>query len=209
MNDQIKLASCGAWNVSSSTGTAAGQPRSLETERRQLQEQEEPGPFLSDTWKCPPEELGHGVQGLEMSIVPRPPVRPKPCRHSKQRHLRSVEGRAAGRILRSRSSEESSSEPVDTDSSCGSLYGADLSGSPMQCLQGKSVVTPQRPLPSSSSSSSSSLRECDTKDLRKRSYLEGSLLASGALLGASELDRYFPDRRVRVFITTWNMQGEK
>ncbi|XP_059494226.1 phosphatidylinositol polyphosphate 5-phosphatase type IV isoform X1 [Stegostoma tigrinum] len=322
MSNQTKLASCGTWNVSSSTGTAAGQPQSHDTERHQLREREELRPFLSDTWKCPPEELGHGIQGLETSMVPRPPVRPKPCRHGKLQHLHSVEGRAAGRRLRSRSSEESSSEPVDTDSSCGSLYGADLSGSPMQCLQGKSVVTPQRPLPSSSSSSSSSLRECDTsesagstteyrngpdhtdsqarsdhldsktvssanrklppvaptkplppmvinldspvlrtsnridqdyvdymhvtqsvssqnsnilnlsqgtedngssffmnspssvlfpvrsEDLRKRSYLEGSLLASGALLGASELDRYFPDRRVRVFITTWNMQGE-
>lgn len=42
-----------------------------------------------------------------------------------------------------------------------------------------------------------------------RSYLEGSLLASGALLGAEELDRYFPDRRVGIFIATWNMQGRK
>lgn len=42
-----------------------------------------------------------------------------------------------------------------------------------------------------------------------RSYLEGSLLASGALLGAEELDRYFPDRQMGIFIATWNMQGRK
>ncbi|XP_072287988.1 phosphatidylinositol polyphosphate 5-phosphatase type IV [Pyxicephalus adspersus] len=48
-----------------------------------------------------------------------------------------------------------------------------------------------------------------SKDVRNRSYLEGSLLASGALLGAEELDRYFPDRRVGIFIATWNMQGRK
>lgn len=42
-----------------------------------------------------------------------------------------------------------------------------------------------------------------------RSFLEGSLLGSGALLGAEELDRYFPDRRVGIYIVTWNMQGEK
>ncbi|GCC21076.1 hypothetical protein chiPu_0019543 [Chiloscyllium punctatum] len=319
MSDQTRLAAHSAWNVSSGTGT--GQPQSLETERCQRRDQEESRPFLSDTWKCSPEELGHGVQGLKTPLVPRPPVRPKPCQQNKLQHLHSAERRAAARRLRSRSSEESSSEPVDTDSSCGSLYGADLSASPMQCFQGRSGVAPQTPLPSSSSSSS--LQECDTsesagstaeyhngpvhtepqarsdhpdietvssanrklppvaptkplppmvinldspvlrtsnridqdymdymrvtqtvssqhsnllslsqgaednrssismsssssilfpvrsEDLRKRSYLEGSLLASGALLGASELDRYFPDRKVRVFITTWNMQGQQ
>ncbi|XP_064146733.1 phosphatidylinositol polyphosphate 5-phosphatase type IV isoform X5 [Loxodonta africana] len=43
----------------------------------------------------------------------------------------------------------------------------------------------------------------------ERSYLEGSLLASGALLGADELARYFPDRSVAIFVATWNMQGQK
>lgn len=42
-----------------------------------------------------------------------------------------------------------------------------------------------------------------------RSFLEGSVLGSGALLGAEELDRYFPDRRLGVYVATWNMQGEK
>lgn len=39
--------------------------------------------------------------------------------------------------------------------------------------------------------------------------MEGSLLGTGALLGAEELDRYFPDRTVGIYIATWNMQGEK
>ncbi|XP_063000791.1 phosphatidylinositol polyphosphate 5-phosphatase type IV [Elgaria multicarinata webbii] len=47
------------------------------------------------------------------------------------------------------------------------------------------------------------------RDVRNRSYLEGSLLASGALLGAEELNRYFPDRSVGIFVATWNMQGQK
>ncbi|KAM9116954.1 phosphatidylinositol polyphosphate 5-phosphatase type IV isoform 2-T2 [Pangshura tecta] len=47
------------------------------------------------------------------------------------------------------------------------------------------------------------------KDVRNRSYLEGSLLASGALLGAEELSRYFPDRNIGIFVATWNMQGRK
>ncbi|XP_012733957.2 phosphatidylinositol polyphosphate 5-phosphatase type IV [Fundulus heteroclitus] len=47
------------------------------------------------------------------------------------------------------------------------------------------------------------------QDVRNRSFLEGSVLGSGALLGAEELDRHFPDRRVGVYVVTWNMQGEK
>ncbi|NXX46733.1 INP5E phosphatase, partial [Tricholaema leucomelas] len=48
-----------------------------------------------------------------------------------------------------------------------------------------------------------------SKDVRSRSYLEGSLLASGALLGAEELSRYFPDRNIGIFVATWNMQGQR
>ncbi|TRY87322.1 hypothetical protein DNTS_034018 [Danionella cerebrum] len=47
------------------------------------------------------------------------------------------------------------------------------------------------------------------RDVRNRSFLEGSVLGSGALLGAEELDRYFPERRLGIYIATWNMQGEK
>lgn len=42
-----------------------------------------------------------------------------------------------------------------------------------------------------------------------RSFMEGSLLGYGALLGVEELERYFPDRNVGIYIVTWNMQGEK
>ncbi|XP_043914454.1 phosphatidylinositol polyphosphate 5-phosphatase type IV isoform X2 [Protopterus annectens] len=48
-----------------------------------------------------------------------------------------------------------------------------------------------------------------SKDVRNRSYLKGSLLSSGALMGAEELDRYFPDRRIGIYVATWNMQGTK
>ena len=30
---------------------------------------------------------------------------------------------------------------------------------------------------------------------------------AGSVLGASELDRYFPERRMRIFVGTWNMCG--
>ncbi|XP_019366345.1 PREDICTED: 72 kDa inositol polyphosphate 5-phosphatase isoform X2 [Gavialis gangeticus] len=58
-------------------------------------------------------------------------------------------------------------------------------------------------------SSFSLLAPIRAKDVRSRSYLEGSLLASGALLGAEELNRYFPDRTIGIFVATWNMQGQK
>ncbi|EDL93499.1 rCG45879, isoform CRA_c [Rattus norvegicus] len=61
----------------------------------------------------------------------------------------------------------------------------------------------------SARSSFSLLAPIRTKDIRSRSYLEGSLLASGALLGADELARYFPDRNMALFVATWNMQGQK
>ncbi|XP_047380428.1 phosphatidylinositol polyphosphate 5-phosphatase type IV isoform X1 [Sciurus carolinensis] len=61
----------------------------------------------------------------------------------------------------------------------------------------------------SAKSSFSLLAPIRTKDLRSRSYLEGSLLASGALLGADELAQYFPDRNMALFVATWNMQGQK
>ncbi|XP_054440774.1 phosphatidylinositol polyphosphate 5-phosphatase type IV isoform X2 [Pteronotus mesoamericanus] len=61
----------------------------------------------------------------------------------------------------------------------------------------------------STKSSFSLLAPIRAKDVRDRSYLEGSLLASGALMGADELARYFPDRSVALFVATWNMQGQK
>lgn len=47
------------------------------------------------------------------------------------------------------------------------------------------------------------------KDVRNRSFLEGSVMGNGALLGAEELDRYFPSRQIGIYVATWNMQGEK
>ncbi|KAF6124863.1 inositol polyphosphate-5-phosphatase E [Phyllostomus discolor] len=61
----------------------------------------------------------------------------------------------------------------------------------------------------SAKSSFSLLAPIRAKDVRDRSYLQGSLLASGALMGAEELARYFPDRSVALFVATWNMQGQK
>ncbi|TSM85942.1 72 kDa inositol polyphosphate 5-phosphatase [Bagarius yarrelli] len=62
---------------------------------------------------------------------------------------------------------------------------------------------------SSTKSTFSVLNPIRPKDVRNRSFLEGSVLGNGALLGAEELDRYFPNRQIGIYIATWNMQGEK
>ncbi|XP_076455140.1 phosphatidylinositol polyphosphate 5-phosphatase type IV-like [Babylonia areolata] len=49
-----------------------------------------------------------------------------------------------------------------------------------------------------------------TREARSRSYLQGSV-SSGAMsiLGVEELERYFPDRRIHVFVGSWNMNELK
>ncbi|XP_045771661.1 inositol polyphosphate 5-phosphatase E-like [Maniola jurtina] len=51
------------------------------------------------------------------------------------------------------------------------------------------------------------LRLIPTQEARQRNYLYGRL-ASHSLLGAAELEHVFPDREVRIFIGTWNMNGQ-
>ncbi|XP_075707303.1 uncharacterized protein LOC142741860 [Rhinoderma darwinii] len=41
-----------------------------------------------------------------------------------------------------------------------------------------------------------------SKNIRKRNF------GSSAVIGARELDRYFPDRRLRLYVATWNMEGK-
>ncbi|KAM5331624.1 phosphatidylinositol polyphosphate 5-phosphatase type IV isoform 2-T2 [Glossophaga mutica] len=81
-----------------------------------------------------------------------------------------------------------------------SSLGPGRSPSPLACDDGSLR---------SAKSSFSLLAPLRAKDVRGRSYLEGSLLASGALMGAEELARYFPDRSVALLVATWNMQGQK
>ena len=44
-------------------------------------------------------------------------------------------------------------------------------------------------------------------EARKRSYLVGSV-GPTSLLGTAELERQFPDRTIRIFVGTWNMNGQ-
>ncbi|KAJ8300522.1 hypothetical protein KUTeg_022041 [Tegillarca granosa] len=43
------------------------------------------------------------------------------------------------------------------------------------------------------------------KEARARVGSTGNVTATSSLIGSDELDRYFPDRRVRVWVGTWNM----
>ncbi|GBP33614.1 Inositol polyphosphate 5-phosphatase E [Eumeta japonica] len=51
------------------------------------------------------------------------------------------------------------------------------------------------------------LRLIPTQEARERNYLCGRL-ASHSLLGAAELEHVFPDREVKIFVGTWNMNGQ-
>uniref|UniRef100_A0A2H1WLC4 phosphoinositide 5-phosphatase n=1 Tax=Spodoptera frugiperda TaxID=7108 RepID=A0A2H1WLC4_SPOFR len=51
------------------------------------------------------------------------------------------------------------------------------------------------------------LRLIPTQEARERNYLYGRL-ASHSLLGAAELEHVFPDREVKIFVGTWNMNGQ-
>lgn len=57
-------------------------------------------------------------------------------------------------------------------------------------------------------SGSSFLPSITTFDARKRSYLAGCVSGHQSLLGINELSRYFPERKVCIFIGTWNMNGK-
>ncbi|CAH1787853.1 unnamed protein product [Owenia fusiformis] len=48
-----------------------------------------------------------------------------------------------------------------------------------------------------------------TQQARKSNYLMGSMNSSSSLLGTEELERYFPDRKLRVLVGTWNMMELK
>ncbi|KAM6183669.1 phosphatidylinositol polyphosphate 5-phosphatase type IV [Erethizon dorsatum] len=118
----------------------------------------------------------------------------------------------------------SSSEPtvasdiLRTANQVDSEQGDRKQGTPTRLVRTHSSLGPGRPQSPlacddhplhSARSSFSLLAPIRTKDVRSRSYLEGSLLASGALLGAEELAQYFPDRSMALFVATWNMQGQK
>ncbi|XP_071820494.1 uncharacterized protein [Apostichopus japonicus] len=60
--------------------------------------------------------------------------------------------------------------------------------------------------------STGALRQITTQAARRnqnRSYLMGGVRNTGSLLGKEELERNLPDRKIRVFVSTWNMHEEK
>uniref|UniRef100_A0A2A4IZH2 phosphoinositide 5-phosphatase n=1 Tax=Heliothis virescens TaxID=7102 RepID=A0A2A4IZH2_HELVI len=66
------------------------------------------------------------------------------------------------------------------------------------------ISTESKPLYRASSPESDRSSSLDRK---RRNYLYGRL-ASHSLLGAAELEHVFPDREVKIFVGTWNMNGQ-
>ncbi|XP_044052235.1 phosphatidylinositol polyphosphate 5-phosphatase type IV isoform X2 [Siniperca chuatsi] len=158
------------------------------------------GSSLSDYERRPPSQQSdptdNQVRPTKMRLSPVQPTGPLPVL---EKSFASATLRAANRIDRdcldyamlARENLEERLHRNLSDSRLLENMGSD-SASVNSMRSTYSVLSPIRP-----------------QDVRNRSFLEGSLLGSGALLGAEELDRYFPNRRVGIYIATWNMQGEK
>lgn len=60
-------------------------------------------------------------------------------------------------------------------------------------------------------SSSMLLNTLTNKGARNRnmSYLSGGVRSSGSLVGKDELDSHLPERRLKIFVATWNMHEDK
>ncbi|XP_078498040.1 phosphatidylinositol polyphosphate 5-phosphatase type IV [Lissotriton helveticus] len=131
--------------------------------------------------------------------------KPRLSRVTSPRPLPPIELSMASRTLRT--ANRIDAECVDYKESCNSRLGRPGSSLSDTRLHGSMVCDSCST--DSMKSSSNPLNPIRSKDVRNRSYLEGSLLANGALLGADELDRCFPHRRIGIFVATWNMQGNK
>lgn len=141
--------------------------------------------------------------GPAASPAPLPAGRPAPCLSGSLQEIPAWRPARGGRPCSWASGSGGSSPGLPSlrpprPPSAGDLELARAHSSPLACDDH-----------SLSTKSFSLLAPIRTKDVRSRSYLEGSLLASGALLGAEELARYFPDRSLALFVATWNMQGQK
>uniref|UniRef100_A0A3B3Z990 Inositol polyphosphate-related phosphatase domain-containing protein n=1 Tax=Periophthalmus magnuspinnatus TaxID=409849 RepID=A0A3B3Z990_9GOBI len=170
---------------------------------QELEETESPvfrqrGSSLSEYEKRPqsqqsdPTELRTRVSKLRLS-----PVQPTGPLPSLEKNIASVALRAANRIDR---------DCLDYmgQGKCNERLHRNLSDSRLLENMGSDSASV-----SSMRSNYSVLSPIKPKDVRNRSFLEGSVLGNGALLGAEELERYFPERRLGIYISTWNMQGEK
>ncbi|XP_069097704.1 phosphatidylinositol polyphosphate 5-phosphatase type IV [Pleurodeles waltl] len=131
--------------------------------------------------------------------------KPRLSRVTSPRPLPPIELSVVSRALRT--ANRIDADCVDYKESCNSRLGRPGSSLSDTRLQGSMVCDSCST--DSMKSSSNPLHPIRSKDVRNRSYLEGSLLANGALLGADELDRCFPHRRIGIFVATWNMQGNK
>ncbi|XP_078604614.1 phosphatidylinositol polyphosphate 5-phosphatase type IV-like isoform X2 [Branchiostoma floridae x Branchiostoma japonicum] len=105
-------------------------------------------------------------------------------------------------------SSQSLRTTIKTEFPVYSLYHGERSNS-MPGLNAHPLSRTESDMSVMSFQSVSALPMIQTRAARDRSYLLGSSMSSGALLGQDELERYFPDRRMTIFVGTWNMHGEK
>jgi len=105
----------------------------------------------------------------------------------------------------------SGDEDADRLSHCS--YG-DIQGDSVSMYSRSSLQVSPSVLKSVSMTNMSSGSDADflsnsvpTSEARKRSYLVGSV-GPTSLLGTQELEKQFPDRTIRIFVGTWNMNGQ-
>ncbi|KAI8518371.1 inositol polyphosphate 5-phosphatase [Branchiostoma belcheri] len=115
-------------------------------------------------------------------------------------NLPPIEGNASSQSLRT---------TIKTEFPVYSLYHGERSNSMPGLNAGHQLSRTESDMSVMSFQSVSALPMIQTRAARDRSYLLGSSMSSGALLGQDELERYFPDRRMTIFVGTWNMHGEK
>jgi len=124
--------------------------------------------------------------------------------------------RASYSLSRTEELKNKSDPSVDEDSdrlSCCS-YGDIPTGESVSMYSRSSLHVSPNVMKSASMTNMSSGSDTDflsnsvpVSEARKRSYLVGSV-GPTSLLGTQELEKQFPDRTIRIFVGTWNMNGQ-
>jgi len=111
-------------------------------------------------------------------------------------------------------SKAAGSGDEDSDRVSRGSYGEVQAGESVSMYSRSSLQVSPSVLKSASMTNMSSGSDADyfsnsvpVSEARKRSYLVGSV-GPTSLLGTQELEKQFPDRTIRIFVGTWNMNGQ-
>lgn len=161
----------------------------------------------------------YGVQPCSAQSTPTPPRRPQRTLPRSPSRLKEEKGRSISspnsvkkssslrplpplvRVQQDEDGNESRDEPARASSEAPSLETISLSSH--SSLQ----VSHSTPVAKSASMSLLSTVSDPVSEARKRSYLVGSV-GPTSLLGTQELERQLPNRTIRIFVGTWNMNGQ-